>query len=106
MVSIFPGRTLSQLLPLRGTMTAWASLVVLAFAAVVAAAPSARHTLKVKETINAPRGWTKREEAPPHLTIDLRIALPQPNFAQLEKELYEVRQVGRSVTRLHPHLHL
>ena len=65
---------------------------LLSAAALVQAAPrSTAH--KVKETINVPRGWTKREAAPSHRTIELRIALPQPNFATLEKHLYEVRFV-------------
>lgn len=65
--------------------------IVLALSAFVAAAPSATSSLKIKESIVAPRGWTKREEAPRNRTIDLRIALPQSNFAQLEQNLFEVR---------------
>ena len=60
----------------------------------VVAAPSAKHALKLKESITAPRGWTRRDEAPHTLLIELRIALPQPRFAQLEEHLYAVRSVS------------
>lgn len=64
--------------------------VVLGLAALTNAAPKGcAH--KVKETIQPPRGWIQRRPAPPDLTIDLRIALPQPNFPLLEQHLYEVR---------------
>ena len=64
---------------------------VLAAVASAAAGPAARHSLKVKEAIAIPRGWTKRDVAPRDMRINLRIALPQSNFALLEQELYEVR---------------
>lgn len=69
--------------------------VVLAFAALTVAAPP-KHTVKVKEAVNVPRGWTKREAAPRDLTIDLRIALPQSNFLLLEQHLWEIRSVSIS----------
>ncbi|GJE84527.1 tripeptidyl peptidase A [Phanerochaete sordida] len=65
----------------------WTVLTVAAFAA---ATPAARHSLKVKESIAVPRGWAKRDVAPRHMRLNLRIALPQSNFALLEQELYEV----------------
>ena len=65
------------------------SWIVLALSSLALAAPSAK--FKVKESIVAPRGWTKREVAPRDFTIDLRIALPQSNFPLLEQHLYEVR---------------
>lgn len=65
--------------------------VAVALAAFVAGAPSVERALKVKESVAVPRGWTKRGEAPREMTIDLRIALPQSNFALLEKHLYEIR---------------
>ncbi|KAG6910783.1 hypothetical protein DXG01_007671 [Tephrocybe rancida] len=45
---------------------------------------------KVKQSIVAPRGWTKSGVPPADHHIVLRIALPQPNFSLLEKHLYEV----------------
>ncbi|PCH42074.1 tripeptidyl peptidase A [Wolfiporia cocos MD-104 SS10] len=58
----------------------------------VAAAPSSVRECqhKVKETINPPRGWTKVKPAPADHTIELRIGLPQSNFALLEQDLYQV----------------
>ncbi|KAI0340738.1 tripeptidyl peptidase A [Trametopsis cervina] len=53
-------------------------------------APSKGCIHKVKETIIPPPHWTKQAPAPPNAIIDLRIALPQPNFAELERHLYEV----------------
>ncbi len=45
---------------------------------------------KVKETVDAPRGWVIHGEAPATHNITLKIGLPQPNFGELEKHLYEV----------------
>ncbi|QRW02045.1 tripeptidyl-peptidase I [Ceratobasidium sp. AG-Ba] len=36
-----------------------------------------------------PRGWRFHSKAPAAYPLKLRIALPQPNFAKLERELYE-----------------
>ncbi|EKM59772.1 uncharacterized protein PHACADRAFT_250501 [Phanerochaete carnosa HHB-10118-sp] len=70
-------------------MRVFSAWIVLALAAFTAAAPTT-HTVKIKETVNVPRGWTKRDEAPRDLTVDLRIALPQSNFPLLEQHLWEV----------------
>lgn len=78
-----------DLLPL--TMRSSLASVLFAFAVLALAAPSAKQTLKLKESVIAPRGWTKRQVAPRDLPIDLRIALPQSNFPLLEQHLYEVR---------------
>ena len=48
---------------------------------------------KVRESIPSPRGWTKTKRAPADHIIELRIALPQPNFGELEKHLDEIRSV-------------
>ena len=45
---------------------------------------------RVKESIPPPFGWAQGPRAPPDHTIELRIALPQSNFALLEKHLYEI----------------
>lgn len=58
-----------------------------------AQASSSDHAHKVKESIQTPRGWVKRERAPADHAIELRVALPQANFAELERRLYEVRYV-------------
>lgn len=60
---------------------------ILALALAVAAAPS---PYAVKESIVLPRGWTREQAAPADHVIDLRIALPQPNFDVLERHLYEI----------------
>ncbi|KAH7905839.1 peptidase S8/S53 domain-containing protein [Hygrophoropsis aurantiaca] len=60
-------------------------------AALVQAAPYKGCQNKVKESIyGPPRGWAKGSPAPPDHIIDLKIALPQPNFDVLEKHLWEV----------------
>lgn len=65
-------------------------VVTLAFGSAVSAAPKGcAH--KVKESVSPPRGWTKAAPAPADHTIELRIGLPQPNFSELERHLYEVR---------------
>lgn len=68
----------------------WFALV---FASLVSAAPSKPCPHKVKETISHPNGWIKGQPAHPDTPIELRIALPQSNFAELERHLYEVRSV-------------
>jgi tripeptidyl-peptidase-1 len=46
---------------------------------------------KVKESIHGPpRGWYKHAPAPKHHLLQLKIALPQPKFPELEKHLWEV----------------
>ncbi|KAF7792844.1 hypothetical protein EIP86_003945 [Pleurotus ostreatoroseus] len=64
--------------------------LALAFSALVKAIPSANTQFEVKETIIPPRGWTRQGRAPADRLIELRIAMPQSNFAQLERHLYEV----------------
>ncbi|KAH6914776.1 tripeptidyl peptidase A [Coprinopsis sp. MPI-PUGE-AT-0042] len=51
---------------------------------------AASSEFKVKEAVQAPRGWSKLGRAPAGNTVSLRIALPQPNFEALEKHLYEI----------------
>ncbi|OJA14334.1 hypothetical protein AZE42_10497 [Rhizopogon vesiculosus] len=46
---------------------------------------------KVKESIHGPpRGWYKHAPAPKHHVLELKIALPQPKFPELEQHLWEV----------------
>lgn len=72
--------------------------VTVALSILVHAAPHKDFVPKLKESIVAPRGWTRQGRARPDDTIELRIALPQPNFPLLEQNLYEVRYV-----HAHPH---
>ncbi|KAH8118643.1 tripeptidyl peptidase A [Phellopilus nigrolimitatus] len=44
----------------------------------------------LKELVEHPRGWMKGSPAPADHILELRIALPQPNFHVLEQHLYEV----------------
>lgn len=53
------------------------------------ASPST-HSFKNRETIVAPRGWTRQTEAPADHLISLRIGLHQRKFDLLEKHLYEI----------------
>lgn len=69
-----------------------ASWLILAFALSVAARPS-RQGCKVKETVDSPRGWVKQLEAPADYVIELRIALPQPNFSALEVSIAQIMQL-------------
>ena len=54
------------------------------------AAPAKECAYKIKEEIASPPGWIKHSEVPAGHLISLRIGLPQENFRQLEKQLYEV----------------
>ncbi|KAI0758086.1 tripeptidyl peptidase A [Fomes fomentarius] len=71
-------------------MRSFSAWLPLAFAALAAALPAKDCAHKVKESIQPPRGWTKSQPAPADHIIELRIGLPQPNFAELERHLYEV----------------
>ncbi|EIW76307.1 tripeptidyl peptidase A [Coniophora puteana RWD-64-598 SS2] len=58
---------------------------------------------KLKESIaGPPHGWTPVAAAPKDHVIDLKIALPQPNFGTLEKHLWEVSDPSH--TRYGAHL--
>ncbi|KAF8969344.1 subtilisin-like protein [Flammula alnicola] len=56
----------------------------------VGAIPTKDCAYKVKEEISPPRGWVKHSQPAPDHKIVLKIALPQPNFSELERHLYEV----------------
>ena len=64
--------------------------IPLALALAAAGVPAADGAHRLKERVPAPRGWTKAAPAPADHILELRIALPQPNFAELERHLYEV----------------
>ncbi|KAJ3572259.1 hypothetical protein NP233_g3201 [Leucocoprinus birnbaumii] len=52
--------------------------------------PEVSWNYRLKESINIPNGWSKVAPAPAGHIIHLRIGLPQSNFAELERHLYEV----------------
>ena len=66
--------------------------VVLSLAILAAALPP-KVSHELKESVSAPRGWTKGHRAPAHSVIELRIALPQPKWSDLERHLNEIRYV-------------
>ncbi|KAG0697323.1 peptidase S8/S53 domain-containing protein [Suillus ampliporus] len=69
------------------------TLLSLPFAAALAGAlvPFKGCQHKVKESIHgAPHGWYKHAPAPKHHVLELKIALPQPKFPELELHLWEV----------------
>ncbi|KAG2068080.1 subtilisin-like protein [Suillus decipiens] len=68
------------------------TLLTLPFAAALAGAVTfkgCKH--KVKESIHGPpHGWHEQAPAPKHHILELKIALPQPKFPELEKHLWEI----------------
>src|SRR5258708_4685694 len=64
------------------------SLLVLAFASVVASGAS--RPLQLRQRIVPPRNWVNLGPAPPAHVISLRIALPQLRFPELEQHLAEI----------------
>lgn len=68
------------------------SLFIFSLIALALGAPkrglNTRH--KVKEVVRAPQGWIQGPPAPADHIIKLRIALPQSNFQELERHVYEV----------------
>ncbi|KLO19908.1 tripeptidyl peptidase A [Schizopora paradoxa] len=75
-----------------------AALAISLLSAVVLglASPTGLSNLKVKESVSSPRGWIQGTRAPADHSIELKIALPQPNFNVLEKHLYEVSDPSHS----------
>ncbi|KAG1763179.1 peptidase S8/S53 domain-containing protein [Suillus occidentalis] len=67
-------------------------LLSLPFAAALASAiPFRGYRHKVKESIHGPpSGWYRHAPAPKHHMLELKIALPQPKFPELEQHLLEV----------------
>ena len=70
--------------------------IALSFAVLASAVPSQFSPHQVKENVAVPRGWVRDRRAPAHSLIELRIALPRPNWRELERHLYEVRSVPSS----------
>ncbi|KAG0702391.1 peptidase S8/S53 domain-containing protein [Suillus ampliporus] len=68
------------------------TLLGLPFAVALASAvPFKGCQKKVKESIHGPpHGWYKHAPAPKHHMLELKIALPQPKFPELEQHLWEV----------------
>ncbi|KAG1868062.1 peptidase S8/S53 domain-containing protein [Suillus tomentosus] len=68
------------------------ALLSLPFVAALASAmPFWGYQQKVKESIHGPpSGWYKHAPAPKHHMLELKIALPQPKFPELEQHLREV----------------
>ena len=63
--------------------------LILSVTAVAYASPrSTAHLLK--ESVDIPRGWAEHSVPSPDHIISLHIGLPQPNFSELERHLYEV----------------
>ncbi|KAF9450674.1 subtilisin-like protein [Macrolepiota fuliginosa MF-IS2] len=52
--------------------------------------PEIDYNFRLKESIVPPHGWQKISTAPADHIIHLRIGLPQSNFKELERHLYEV----------------
>ncbi|KAG1893462.1 peptidase S8/S53 domain-containing protein [Suillus fuscotomentosus] len=75
------------------------SLLGLPFVAALASAavPFKGCQHKVKESIyGIPRGWSRHTSAPKHHMLELKIALPQPKFPELEQHLWEVSDPSHS----------
>ena len=51
---------------------------------------AASHHLKLRQSVTPPRYWTRLGRAPSTHVIQLRIALPQPRFPELEWHLAEI----------------
>jgi tripeptidyl-peptidase-1 len=51
---------------------------------------AAPHDLKLRQNVTPPRDWIHVGRAPSEHVIQLRIALPQPRFPELEQHLIEI----------------
>ncbi|ORY57900.1 tripeptidyl-peptidase 1 precursor [Pseudomassariella vexata] len=63
---------------------------LIAAQAVIATPVRSRTAYQVKETHNVPRKWKRVERAPQDHVINLQIGVKQSNYAELERQLYEV----------------
>ena len=78
-------------------------LLLVPLIALVAPAYAAPSTaLLLKESVNLPRGWVRHSTPSPNHIISLRVGLPQHNFPDLERHLYEVSDPAH--TRYGEHL--
>jgi tripeptidyl-peptidase-1 len=68
------------------------TLVLLPFTATLASTVPFKGCRQiVKESIRGPpSGWYKHAPAPKHHILELKIALPQPRFPELEQHLWEI----------------
>jgi tripeptidyl-peptidase-1 len=66
--------------------------LVLAFAALASAKPTASNLVLHESRTDVPAGWVSTGAASPSAQVNMRIALPSNNFAGLEKVLYEVSE--------------
>ena len=72
-----------------------ASLAFLIAATTVLSSPvRTRSPYVVKDTHNVPNKWHKVGPAPPNHIINLHIGLRQSQFDELERQLYEGRQIA------------
>lgn len=67
-----------------------AVLSLVPIALLVSSTPLSKKEFSLFEEIASPKGWTRLGDAPSERVLDLRIALAQGNFAELERHLYEV----------------
>ena len=65
------------------------SIALIALVVPAYTAPSST-ALLLKESVNLPRGWVRHSTPSPNHIISLRVGLPQHNFPDLERHLYEV----------------
>jgi tripeptidyl-peptidase-1 len=77
--------------------SAFLCLVLASLPFTALAATARAHSYSLKEEVPVPRGWTRGPRAPTTHHIDLRIGLPQGDFAALEGHLWEIsdRACGR-----------
>lgn len=71
-------------------MLALRSAVSLLLAVGVLLAHAADSPHRLKERVPDPRDWVKREPAPAHEIITLKVGLHQAGFSELERRLYEI----------------
>lgn len=64
-------------------------LATLAAQSALASPIKARSSYAVKDSYHVPAKWTERGPAPQDHVVELRIALKQGDFQELERHLYE-----------------
>lgn len=74
-------------------VTVFLTAVLAAQSAVASAVVRSRSSYAVKERHNVPRKWKRVARAPSEGIIKLNIALKQSQFEELERHLYEGKEI-------------
>ena len=68
------------------------ALAGLSLLSLAVASPTESDRLTLRQTVTPPHGWTRLGRAPSTHVLELRIALPQSRFPELERHIAEISE--------------